>query len=428
MDGGQSKSAKSSAVELSAERELDFLRKLISGEILAEEGVEVAITVKDPENKLKFAPEKMEKMTRAGRPNLEKLTKVLLEDKKKVVSQPVVAQPLVADLPEVKRLTSEKAESILTRVLIEGDAWRQNDHEYRLNVHHVMRAELMPAYGVKFEGKDLYFSVPFQLTNGRLAILGYIQTDDGVKMRAFYRCQTQGLWRYVPDYVRDTGRLSGIGAFGIGYGDRSLWLPIGLQAVLSQIEAQAGSKKITVANPNFFLAGTVKAYDSLVSYREALTSGRTEGDYYKEVANEAFNHDFKYLGSRKEAPQTLAINAEKAPDFSKMTASFTTHSNMAGEISAEAFLSKDGSYEWLFCRDRKGRVWVAQVEARSELTSLMLRREWLFMGDLMTPIYDYSRRTGGYGDSRDVKGPCQGMWTKYLSKIPLIQEYVKLRG
>ena len=328
--------------------------------------------------------------------------------------------------PEVNQLTAEKAESILARAVIEGDAWQQNGKDYQLSTHHLMQAGLEPAFSVKFEGKEFYFSTPFKLASGKLAILGYmLGKHDVMKVRSYYRAQPQGLWRYVPDYVRDVNKVSGIACFGQGYNEVSLSLPAGLQMVLAEIESRVGCKQITVTNPNFFLVGTAKAYNSLQDYREMLISNYKTGDYYTEVASEPFNHEFQATDGYHVAPQTLAISYEKMPDFTHKSAEFTTHVSLVGEVKAEAFRSHDGQLEWLFFRDNLGRAWIGQVEPLAKLTTLGLRQEWLLMGDFTTPLYDFSRYSGGYGDASDVKGPRQCMWRNYLSKIPLIQEYIR---
>ena len=108
-------------------------------------------------------------------------------------------------------------------------------------------------------------------------------------------------------------------------------------------------------------------------------------------------------------------------------AEFQTHVSLVGAVRAEGFWSQDGQLIWLFFRDEAGRAWVGQVEVRSRLATMGLRRDWVVMGDFTTPLYDYSRQTGGYGDPSDVKGPRQCMWRNYLSKVPLIRAYIEAK-
>ena len=383
----------------------------------------------------RIRPRASEQMWEAYERSMESLEKVLygrrldyyqrFEELKGEVSRANEVAP-VAKL-EVERLTSERAEAILARTVVDGDPWLQNGREYKLGTYHLMQAGLQPAYGVKMEGREMCFSEPFKLANGRLAVLGYYAAGRTVmKVGSYYRAQPQGLWRYVPDYVRDTSKASGIACLGQGYNEVSLNLPVELQEALAEIESRAGAKALTNTNPNFFLVGTAKAYETVQDYREALANGGLRGDYYAEVAAKPFNHEGQ-AGAGHAAPQTLAISRAKMPDFGRKMAEFRTHVSLVGEVRAEGFRSRDGQLTWLFFLDEEGRAWVGQVEMESKLATMGLRKDWVVMGDFTTPLYDYSRQTGGYGDPADVKGPRQCMWRNYLSKVPLIREYLEAR-
>jgi len=49
-------------------------------------------------------------------------------------------------------------------------------------------------------------------------------------------------------------------------------------------------------------------------------------------------------------------------------------------------------------------------------------------GDVVTPLYEYAKNADGYGDTGDMRMNYQGMWKNYLSKMGVIQEYVRQRG
>lgn len=385
----------------------------------------------------RIRPRASERTWEAYERSMESLEKVLygrrldyyqrFEELKREAAQPAeVAAEAKAAAPEVTRLTSERAEAILARTVMEGDPWQQSGREYKLGTYHLIQAGLQPAYEVKISGLTMSFSVPFKLANGRLAVLGYYAAGKTVmKVGSYYRAQPQGLWRYVPDYVRDASKASGIACLGQGYNEVSLNLPVELQEALAEIEARAGAKQLAETNPNFFLVGTAKAYETVQDYREALANGGLRGDYYDEVAAKPFNHETQTTGHA--APQTLAISRAKMPDFERKMAEFQTHVSLVGAVRAEGFWSQDGQLIWLFFRDEAGRAWVGQVEVRSRLATMGLRRDWVVMGDFTTPLYDYSRQTGGYGDPSDVKGPRQCMWRNYLSKVPLIRAYIEAK-
>lgn len=54
-----------------------------------------------------------------------------------------------------------------------------------------------------------------------------------------------------------------------------------------------------------------------------------------------------------------------------------------------------------------------------------MRQSWIDGGDLTTPLFEYKEFSGNYGNPKEQSGPYIEMFTKYLSKTPLIQEYLQ---
>lgn len=324
----------------------------------------------------------------------------------------------------VYKVDRERQAELLAKAVITGDAWRQNGQDHRLTTYHLAEAGLVPTYEVKVDNQMIYLSELFRLPAGYAAVIGYIECPEGVKVRSYYRSQSQGMWRYLPDYVRDLKGRGGASLYGKGYGGQSVTLPIKLQEILARIEDVRGVKTVRTSDPNFLFAGTAAAYDSRAEYSEAMSLGRLRGDFYREVSREPLNHDPHSSGERKTAPQTLGMSLDESPNFDDPMARFKTTTKLAGRVLAEGFASRDGQYNWLFCQDAQGRVWVSQVETTAPVTSTGVRRDFAEVGDFATPLYEYSRQTNGYGDSSDTKGPYQCMWEHYLSKVPLIQQYL----
>lgn len=325
----------------------------------------------------------------------------------------------------VYKVDDERRAELLAKAKIMGDAWRQGDQEHRLTTYHLVEAGLAPAYEVKVDKQMIYLSDPFKLPAGYTAVIAYVECPDGVKVRSYYRSQSQGVWRYLPDYVRDVEGRGSASLYGKGYGEQSVTLPIKLQETLARLEDAKGVKTVRTSDPNFLFAGTAAAYDSRNEYREALATGSLRGDYYREVAREPLNYDIRSANGRKAAPQTLGMSLDESPNFDEPMAKFKTTTKLAGRVAAEGFASRDLQYNWLFCQDGQGRVWVGQVETTAPVTSTGVRRDYAEVGDFATPLYEYSRQTNGYGDPNDTKGPYQCMWEHYLSKIPLIQQYLQ---
>lgn len=322
-------------------------------------------------------------------------------------------------------LTSERSAELMGRAVIAGDSWRGGGIERSLSTHALTLAKLVPLFTLRVDGTEISLSDIFGLPGGRAAVIAYVAVGDEVKVRTYYRANTQGFWRYLPDYTR---RADGkIDFYCIGYGEESVMVPMEVQAALAQIEKMRGMKVLPgTTDPEFLAAGTAAAYDSRQDYQTQWSYGRMRGDYYQEVSAEPVNHDFGIHGSgQKKAPYTLSIDYNRAPDFGTRVLRYEIETADAGPVTVDGFRSVDGQYNWLFCRDSKGRAWVGQVEAISPMTSMGIRRDFIALGDFMTPLYEHTGQAGIYGDRNDTKGARQCMWSNYLSNIPLIQEYLK---
>jgi len=322
-------------------------------------------------------------------------------------------------------LTSERSAELMGRAVIDGDPWQGGGLERHLSTHALTLAKLVPLFTLRVDGMEICLSDIFQLPAGRAAVMAYIPAYDGVKIRTYYRTNAQGFWRYLPDYTR---RADGkIDFYCIGYGEESVTVPMEVQAVLAQIEAIRGVRVLpSTTDSEFLAAGTAFAYDTRQDYQMQWSYGRMRGDYYQEVSAEPVNHDFDIHGSnQKKAPYTLSIDYNRSPNFETHTIRFEIETADAGRVVVDGFKSYDGQYNWLFCRDSKNRAWVGQVEVISPMTSMGIRRDWIALGDFMTPLYEHTSQAGIYGDRNDTKGARQCMWSNYLSNIPLIQEYLR---
>lgn len=331
--------------------------------------------------------------------------------------------------PDVKyeALTPERSAELLSQAIIEGDTWYGGGIERHLSIHNLTVAKVTPMISLTLDGVEIALSDLFQVSAGRIAVIAYVVTRNGVKVRAYYRTNTHGMWRYLPDYTR---RVDGqIDFYCVGVGEESVTLPTVLQMTLAELEAKRGVRVLdNTLDAEFLVGGTAYAYDTRQDYQMQWSYGRMRGDYYQEVSMEPINHDFVLSNTnQKKAPYTLSIDYQRQPDFRQKNAEFMIEVSDVGAVRVEGFRSHDGQYNWLFCQDAKGRVWIGEVEAISPITSTGLRRDYLAMGDLMTPLYEPTSQAGIYGDRNDTKGARQCMWNNYLSNIPLIQEYLRYR-
>ncbi len=326
----------------------------------------------------------------------------------------------------VKEMAPEMREALIQNARIEGDNWQQGGREYRLTPETLERSGVGPKYEVGIEGTQICLSDVFmEDTNGRVAAIAYIPTKDGVKVRGYYKSNSQGTWRYLPDYVKGEDS-AGIEWYGKGSSEESLTLPLKLQEALAKIQSK-GVVEDVKTNPAFLLAGTAYRYSSKEEYSRGIRSGQMRGDFYREV-NRSAAARYGGIGREKMEPETLELSSEQMPDFRSEVAEFETVSNLVGNVRMEGYKSIDGKTQWNFCRDDNGRAWIGGVEAVSPITSTGLRRDWVEAGDFATPLYEYESQTGGYGDTGDMAGHYQGMWKNYLVKTPMIRRYLASRG
>lgn len=349
-----------------------------------------------------------------------------VEAKKNVmVGQPVER---LRNRKKLTRVSTERSAEMLGRARLDGDVWKGGGTERMLSTHNLAEAKLGPMYEIKIDGVPIYLSTLFQLPNGDVATIGYVVMGDEIRVRGYYQQGAQGLWRYLPDYIRgNSGRMERCLE---GVTKESVILPMELQEYLAEIKDEDGVKVLSsdgiALDAEFYLAGTAHAYDSLQDYQSAWNYGRIRGDYYRETSGEPINSDFGVDNmGRKKAPYTLSIDHGRMPDFSQEVMRFEMTTADAGEVQMEVFDGYDGQYRWMFAKDKRGRAWIEHVEIMSPLTSMGTRRDFAMMGDFVTALYEPTASAGIYGDRGDTKGAKQCMWKNYLSNVPMLQEYLR---
>ena len=285
----------------------------------------------------------------------------------------------------------------------------------KLTLDILKQEDLLPREKIHIE-KDvsLYPSNIYDLGEGRVALIAYIKKDGKVTVNSFYRSNSQGVWRYLPEYkIDDDGE---IGLYSKGYGEESVTLPISIQKALADT-----TKNMPVLNlknnPEFILAG---------ASHEAWKTDKKDIAYYKETDSDPkkLDGDFNFK-NKKTIPEEITLTEKESPDFSKKITSWEQQTDLYGKIFIEVFPSRDGKLKFMFSRDSVGRVWINGIEdSNSEIQSTGLRKSWVKGGDLTTPAYEYDEMAKGYGNNNMRKGDYVDMYEKYLSKVPVIREYI----
>lgn len=255
----------------------------------------------------------------------------------------------------------------------------------------------------------VHFSQPYSLGDNRAACVGYVENKDGgVDIRAFYRSNSQGLWRAA-------SHAGFNGWIGKGTGEESTNLPIPLQMALhSQAGQQVKNVPENVAKQAFY---------------GSLPVGGNEPP--KELEQEL--HEPQHLGSFElKLPDGHGVpgsfrfhSSSDAPNFgsSPNNINYTFDHPIHGKVSANCYTSKGGDCSFMFYRDSNNRSWLAQMEkSNSPLTSWGTRSDPIEHGDLAMPAVEYRQQipkgyagaqlTGSYADA-----------SSYVHKLPLVADF-----
>ena len=320
--------------------------------------------------------------------------------------------------------TLKPIESLLKSATFDNDAFIQNGHEYHLTTKHLEQAGLTPHHELIMENNRIGFSNSFKV-QGHDACLGYVETPDGkVTVRPYYRSNSAGIWRYMPDYVAEEN--GEINWFGKGYSEESLTLPFEFQQKLNQIAEQPPAN-LSNSMPDFFFAGAAHRYTSRDEYLDNLQSGSLRGDFYREVAGRP-SYDFGHISKIKESPDQLDITGPISPDFNHQIDASSTYTREYGEISSKLYPSQDHNLRYTMSETEENgelRAWLSGIEvSSSRLTSTGCRAEYASIGDIGTPLHEYRSMADGYGEEIAPGRRYVNMWSNYLSKMPLIRRYL----
>lgn len=315
---------------------------------------------------------------------------------------------------------------IIGATRIEGDAWIEGALERRLTVPILLRNKLTPKWKLELEDATFAFSTAYKMPT-RDVILAYVLKDSIWKLRSYYRTALDGVWRYLPDYaMRQTGSGKTELWCGQAYAEEMLVLPAALQMRLSEI-TEKGFAHTLVDSGEFIFAGTALRYGSLKDYLDTRKLARLPGAIYGEVAARP-TVVFGTPSRVKQRPSEVGVaDASAQPDFSSVVHEWITPTGLNGKVRANSFYSKDGKLEYVFYEDSHHRAWLGQVEVKSPLTSTGLRAEWAYPGDLATPVFERTVKSDGYGDDAEQKGGYISMWSRYVSKLQVIKDYLRAK-
>jgi hypothetical protein len=291
-----------------------------------------------------------------------------------------------------------------------------------LTVEDLKNAGLEPVHELKIGETEIQLSKPFKLGSTRLGVTAYVKSGDKYVARSYYRSNSAGVWRNLPGYLTDgKGKLI---YYDKAIDQRALTLPSEIQQSLAQLSEQPGNI-LELADAPFLFAGTSRDLKTLGSDEERTV-------YFEVNKGPVKIAGLENESDKKIDPEKIEItDPKKKPNFGKLVSSWKQSSSVytkAGEtegiIEIELYESEDGSLRYMFCNDELGRAWLSGIETTGPVGSTGLRKEWIEGGDINTPAFEYAQESGKFGNPNLRKDGYVDMFKNYISKIPLIQEYL----
>lgn len=322
--------------------------------------------------------------------------------------------------------TPGEQERMLGTARIEGDTFKYGGLEYKMTPEYLAQNGFGPKYMAKFDGAEIGLSHAFKSERGRDIALGYVKRGNEYCVRSYYKSQSQGVWRLLADYTVNEGNGEGVGWYGKGVSEEQLILPSEMQEALSKIEDDG----VQVVNPmiaDFLLCGAAYRYGSKAEYNAARMQGALRGDVYRETSWTP-TLSLGHISSEKSAPQDVKLEGGTDVDLNDIDRrpKYSCNTSFYGKVDVFLADSKDRYLRYSVLRNSEGKRWFGGAEVKnSPINSCGLRANWVELGDLSTPLIEYSVAAGKYGEpSKKVSGHHE-MWS-YLSGIPVIRQIVRM--
>ena len=315
------------------------------------------------------------------------------------------------------KLTAE----FLPHAEIVGDKWWQNGKEYTLTTELLQKVGLEPRFYIEMGGAEVAFSRAFKV-DVHEAVIAYVRLNNQIKVRGYYRSNSQAMWRLLADYVGGNGEIAW---YGVGFNEESLNLPMKFQKELNYISGR-GLMEMPEVNMGFFLAGTAKRFNSKEEYKVAVAENKATSDYYREMEHEP-RLNFGVLSPEKHPPYSVDIDDDNAPNYRILLDHYKMKTEMYGEVTVRQFPSFNDELRYLICevgKKEETKAWIGTIEVNAPMTSVGLTSGWVSSGDICTPLLEYQSMAGGYGEDLGRTDGYVSMWKNYLAQMPIIKKYL----
>jgi len=212
-----------------------------------------------------------------------------------------------------------------------------------------------------------------------------------------------------------------------GYGEQSLALPIWLQKALFE----ANLEQIDISQEEQDMIITCSSGGKFTGMIPALE----EGGKFSMVDSEGQSIAGVppcQMDKLEIPPEEIKFqNPDDEPNFERELGSWTQDQPVYGQVVYRIFESKNGKYRFLFCSDSKNRAWIGAIElVEAPINQRGLKEQWVNAGVLTTPAFEYPQHAKDakgnyYGNPLIDSGDYTDVYDRFLSRIPIIQEYVR---
>ncbi|MDQ1353425.1 MAG: hypothetical protein QG657_3731 [Acidobacteriota bacterium] len=314
----------------------------------------------------------------------------------------------------IAEIKETEGKEILKAAEIQGSPYKGR----MLTLSDLAQNGLQPRYIMSFKGfAPAYFSSPYHIAQGRVAVIAYLKKDGQYIPGSFYQSNSHGIWRRLENYVMMEGRIV---SYGAGEKRGAANLPLVFQKALAEITNNPNLIiNLDHEESDFIFAGVAHSTLSLLSRNSTAAESEIKEKQPEKLDGNIYNENDRLI-----APEEVDFHDRRqAPDFSKQVIHWEAVNKLYGKTTYKAFLSGDDRFVYTFCKDERDRAWIGCIENHSAICADGPRETWVDGGCLATPAYEYLGREGNYGNPELRIGNYIDMFKNYLSKVRIIALY-----
>ena len=283
----------------------------------------------------------------------------------------------------------------------------------------VEKLSLQPHHVVGFQAARYSFSDPFELGDGRLAVLGVVDVAGERTVSLYWRSNSQGVFRLLPALNARTRRtgdawFDSMPGFDKGIDENALNLPSKVQQRLAELVTHGQVRRdLTEADAAALLETLPPQY-------------RTRKQYDEYEASEA--HPRFHTRTKRVYRVTRGGGQYVAeplhPDYSKLLGQSKMVTPLDGPVTVQRFPSRDRTLEYTVLVDADQRIRIADVQLRAPpLNRFGVPSLFVDAGTLLTPRWEYR-----FQIPKEHVGPAHPVHEEYASTWPLLRSRPEIKA